>query len=617
MRHRRSTVIGVAAATALALTAPLTTAASAADQAPGQAQATKPKKAKSSTKVTFYAGLDRPDGDAVDKLQKLSNPDSSHYRDTLTRSKVSEKYGADPDALKALRHSAKGAGLKVTLDGSGVFARIKGTAGKFGKWLGKPVMVVDQSDEVTAQLDYEALGYGVDAHTYFSNGRLPSSVRSHVEEWVPLFQRQSIEKLTASAQSEQQPYDAINRGTPTGCLKDLPPTSPGGNLPPLAEDLQMYAPNQLRTAYGIDGLPTGSKIGKSTRLAIISENGDGFSRQSVAAAATCFDRSPVTYRITAAHGLDGVLPDTLGEADLDVQVAQYVLPPQSTVDVVQALPAGNYDFLTYATAFNLQRRPDVITRSYGSCEVLLKKSFKQPGVVDDMSLQESLFVRMGLAGMSFFNSTADYGSSGCVDQGQGPTVKSVTFPSSSPYVTAVGGSMLQLDASNHRSAEYVWNNTRLVIDGAEVSSPTGGNGGSSILFDRPWWQPAAMTGSGVRTTPDLVAHAGLPGWPLIVADQDTATLLQGTSAATPFSASAVAIIDASERVNGRSSLGMVQPLLYVLRKDKPAVFYDITQYNNDVYGVGCCSAKVGYDKASGLGSVDWAKLHNSLVGYSN
>lgn len=39
-----------------------------------------------------------------------------------------------------------------------------------------------------------------------------------------------------------------------------------------------------------------------------------------------------------------------------------------------------------------------------------------------------------------------------------------------------------------------------------------------------------------------------------------------------------------------------------MQKKHPKAFYDVVDGNNDVYDRGCCSAKVGYDKASGLGS---------------
>ena len=43
-----------------------------------------------------------------------------------------------------------------------------------------------------------------------------------------------------------------------------------------------------------------------------------------------------------------------------------------------------------------------------------------------------------------------------------------------------------------------------------------------------------------------------------------------------------------------------------------ALSRDITTGNNDLDGVGCCQATVGYDLASGLGVPNWAVLPATL-----
>ena len=49
-------------------------------------------------------------------------------------------------------------------------------------------------------------------------------------------------------------------------------------------------------------------------------------------------------------------------------------------------------------------------------------------------------------------------------------------------------------------------------------------------------------------------------------------------------------------------LGFVPPLLYALAKRNPTAFVDITQGSNALFGGSCCSARPGYDLATGLGS---------------
>jgi hypothetical protein len=45
---------------------------------------------------------------------------------------------------------------------------------------------------------------------------------------------------------------------------------------------------------------------------------------------------------------------------------------------------------------------------------------------------------------------------------------------------------------------------------------------------------------------------------------------------------------------------------------QPSTFLDITSGNNDLAGVGCCQATVGYDLASGLGVPNWSALSAAL-----
>jgi hypothetical protein len=88
----------------------------------------------------------------------------------------------------------------------------------------------------------------------------------------------------------------------------------------------------------------------------------------------------------------------------------------------------------------------------------------------------------------------------------------------------------------------------------------------------------------------------------------------GTSAATPLLAGGFALVDQQLRAAHRDVLGFVNPLLYGLAGSPAAsgVFADVTSIGNDIgpeirgRPLGCCTASIGYDDASGLGSVNLA-----------
>jgi hypothetical protein len=194
--------------------------------------------------------------------------------------------------------------------------------------------------------------------------------------------------------------------------------------------------------------------------------------------------------------------------------------------------------------------------------------------------------------------------------------------------------------------EMVWNDTTYSIDvGGGI---IGGGGGVSSLFTKPSWQTGVpgIPADGFRDVPDISLTAALYHDPLLyctqvlpdsspntyassctptsfrLADpgqQDNLTLSAagGTSFAAPSFAGILSII---EQKLGSGALGNINPSLYTLAANATtyaSAFHDITTGNNDVpcvTGSTNCptgsnpmigySAGVGYDQATGLGSLD-------------
>ena len=539
------------------------------------------------TKVSFYVGLDRPEEAAIKRLRKMSDPTSSSYRQFPSRKKVASKYGASTKTIKAARASVKKYGLKLHVDDTGVFARVSGTAKQMKNWVGKAV----GAEQVPLP--------GGTVTIYATTASFPKGKAEGIREFFGYDVQSDFGGATSSLSSKNPPYDGVQTGTPlNSCLVTDPELSG-----------YTYSVNELRTAYGLDSLPAGPKVAKAARVVILAE-GDGFSDEALAMFAECFQLPAVSFDRVDVPGLTGDLPEG-DEGDLDVQVVHSVLPAGSKVSVVQTSSVDMRDFLIWSTAFSLNKLPDVITTSYGSCEPQQRKS-STVGI----TMTESVLARLSLAGVSMFSAAGDRGSSDCVNNetGKGNTRLAVDYPGSSHHVTSVGGTRIELTAANKRADEVVW-----FGPSAEppLSSSTGGGGGTSILFERPWWQPKSVTKSSMRTVPDVVAHAAeTPGWPVVTLDPQVGQLalvpVGGTSAATPFTASTIGLIAANERVKGRPALGQVQPLFYHLADKKPSTFFDIVTGNNDVFDKGCCAAKKGYDKASGLGALKFDKLAQRL-----
>lgn len=247
--------------------------------------------------------------------------------------------------------------------------------------------------------------------------------------------------------------------------------------------------------------------------------------------------------------------------------------------------------------------------SYGECERSVRGRHAPPSERAGANLMDAMLVRLGLAGVSSFAAAGDFGST-C----NGQPFPGVAWPASSPFLTAVGGTRLRLNAANERREEVVWNDTPWTS--AEAGGGAGG-GGYSAVSKRPPFQVQAPFAPAIpattrRAVPDVSAHASMfPGWPVVLAGHWE--LDGGTSAATPLIAGAFAALSARERALGQPPLGPVNGLLYELEENHPSDFYDVVAgdnaYDPKVPGY---SAAPGYDLASGLGVPDFSSLLEAL-----
>jgi kumamolisin len=188
--------------------------------------------------------------------------------------------------------------------------------------------------------------------------------------------------------------------------------------------------------------------------------------------------------------------------------------------------------------------------------------------------------------------------------------KSASWPATSPWVLAVGGTNLTLTPANAIASSGVWNDTAYP---APYTQTAAGGGGASALEKRPWWQPAIPSQSTWRMVPDVAAFADpSPGYGIVCSPGvqgcgpsagQTIAFVGGTSGAAPLVAGMIALWDQQAAQSGLPRPGFVAPLLYSVAHGAPGSFLDVTSGGNSVFsGVSCCSAAAGFDLASGLGS---------------
>jgi len=291
-----------------------------------------------------------------------------------------------------------------------------------------------------------------------------------------------------------------------------------------------------------------------------------------------------------------------GEVMLDVEVVAGVCPAATIVVYFSSFDeSGWVDIVD--TAIHDQNNPlTVISCSWGYAEDASGAwSAGAQAAIND-SLQAAT-----LLGITVCVAAGDDGSDDQVGDGHAH----VDFPSSSPYVLAVGGTTLKRSASG-TVTETAWK------DGDGLRKDNGGStgGGVSAIFPRPSWQmvsirsvnPGSIDG---RVVPDVAADASAnTGYWTVVDGQGGAS--GGTSAAAPLWASLIARLNAS--IGG--PVGFLSPLLYQQGSGGKTLGQtgcrDITSGNNDTASIGGYSAGPGFDAVTGWGVPIGTALESGL-----
>ena len=215
-------------------------------------------------------------------------------------------------------------------------------------------------------------------------------------------------------------------------------------------------------------------------------------------------------------------------------------------------------------------------------------------------------------GLTVLSSAGDTGSTGCYPQNKSVDLQ---YPAASPHTTAIGGTQLE-GVGSKELRQSVWN------QGPEKDFA--GGGGPSNRVPSPDYQSVTGLNESMLQTPDVSFLASPEDvGPIAVCDPgqecDFRTLA-GTSATAPGVAGALALIMESFRRDGKNAqLGLLNRAIYRFASGSQysAAFLDITDGDNDLFGVGCCTATVGYDMASGWGSIKFDKFAEAIADRSS
>jgi subtilase family serine protease len=511
-------------------------------------------------------------------------PNSAHYRHFSSVATLAAKYGASNGTMQRVSADIEKFGLSAAVDPSRLFARASGTAEQWASALKAPL----REEPATPKSPYE---------TYSLPAELPSGLPPSGTTW--LFTDTTVYDPSMDLeQSSTGLVQANSTGAAIGQAAEPWPKNTGtiGSVhcdQSAITSGEVYTPSQVQTAYGVTGLAAAA--GSATPSIDVIDLGGGWNPSDLQDAGACFGYGTVHVTQSQGDGVATPIKSTDPETSLDLQTTAAVAP-KASIHLIQGSdgPASLLDGFSRALG-EPGGTPDVATLSYGGC-----------GVADALSastyvtITNEVLAMLAMSGTSTFIAAGDSGSTTCPGPGLVPTL---SFPAVSPVVTAVGGTRLTLNAQNQRAREVVWNDT-------QYGEAAAGGGGLALDAPRPAYQEG-FNSSPERAVPDVSALADIePGWPVFVDSQ--LEPVGGTSGSSPFVAAATALVDAQQRALHKPRIGLANGWFYQADQRDPTSFYDVTQGDNQLKLVTCCSATTGYDQASGLGVPDWSVLPGQL-----
>jgi len=402
-----------------------------------------------------------------------------------------------------------------------------------------------------------------------------------------------------------------------------------GHLPP-----QGYQPSEVQTAYNLNPVYGAGLDGTGQTVAIVDAYGSATIAQDAEVFSQLYglpDLTPANFQIVKAQGIfhnpHGVARNWFLETTLDVEWV-HAIAPGANIALVLATDHNSLDEgINYAVVHHLG---NVISNSWGNFEALGNPArFNRDTRIFEMAIAQGIDVNF---------STGDFGDNSPV-----LGFATVQFPSSSPFVTAVGGTSLALNPDNTMMFQTGWgtNLTRIAdispsggavfADNPPVVPPLkilgdpsfnpniflgfqgGAGGGESGVFAQPSFQNGFVP-PGNRMVPDISFLADpFTGVEIILTDpasgQLSVTVIGGTSLASPMFSAMMAI--ASQKAG--HGLGQAAQLVYNLPAGAVTDVLATSSANNATGVIDGTTLETADSLASPLGNTTsyFSALYNS------
>ncbi len=364
-------------------------------------------------------------------------------------------------------------------------------------------------------------------------------------------------------------------------------TDPQDSIPtPKAVSSIYYTPNQIVTAYGLDKLNI-SKRGQGITIGIIIAYHypnliSDLNTYSIRFGLPTTTSGQFVFRVISKTNIVNI--GWAQECCLDVQ-AIHSVAPYANILVVEAV-SNSYANMLNAIKIAVGLGASVISMSWGGREY--------PSIINSYN--------------AYFKTVPNV----CFLAASGDESNKVIYPSSSPYVLSVGGTTLKLNLNNTRQLETPWFN----------SLNSGAGNGFSAYITRPAFQLGIDDITiNRRCTPDLALLAD-PNTGFIICYANKYYIYGGTSLATPLCAGIIAIANQIRKTplttNITYTKGEVHNFIYKTIYSNKGIYTSTNPYSGNFYDItigknGIYNANLGYDVASGLGSLNANIICNSLA----
>ncbi|MDR3580833.1 MAG: protease pro-enzyme activation domain-containing protein [Oryzomonas sp.] len=504
-------------------------------------------------------------------LASQQNPSSSNYHKWLAPAEFGAQFGNSAEDITTTTNWLKSFGFTINaVSGSRTWINFSGTAAMVKAAFGTPIH-----------------NYTINGRTYTANSQNPT---------IPA----GFSDLIAGVVTLHNfPRGAMNTGAKT-LAADVP------SKPEYTNGSSHYiAPGDFATIYDLNPLYSAGITGNGQTIAIVGRTHPSGTNWANFRSTMGLPANPPQVIINGPDPGDLGASEDL-EADLDVEWSGAVAK-NATIKFVVSKSTNSTDGVDLSAQYIVENNlAPLMSVSFGACEA-------QMGTAEN-TFYNNLWQQAAAQGISVFVSSGDSGAAGCSSSGS--TTGSglgVNGLASTPYNVAVGGTEF-----NEGSGSY-WNSTNGTGDTSAKSyipetawneSGSGNEGlwssggGVSIIYAKPSWQVASgVPSDGMRDVPDVaLTSSGHDAY--MIVSQGQLEAVSGTSAASPSFAGIMALVVQKYGRQGNPNLS-----LYPLAKAQyggsgVAAFHDITSGNNSVPGVVGYTAGTGYDRVTGLGSVD-------------